>query len=324
MPIHSFSQDARVPRARKCLRRQGAGGRVQRNLRLEATGMHVASPRAIAKADAVVMGAAKGRGYCAGKATIMLHGYTALAGGRNEKASHGGRRRARLLLGIRLTTKMIVAMGRREQGRREAGGMGRPAASSGIWPTVAESGVLIATTDGVARTTLRSEPLRGDKDGLGDHWLEARIGSVLGAGAWGGSAGTRWLYLTVRLAQCALLERLADIFTPVQGRNQAPVEVSFDDDAALGYHLSNAFESSRLVSPCWGHVQGSQSPSSWSVGDSGLKQLRPGDLHLLRKRVSRGHGRSTEDRVGTTVTSSPSATSSLGDNTLWQGRLIGR
>lgn len=38
---------------------------------------------------------------------------------------------------------------------------------------------------------------------------------------------TRWSYLFVCLAQCALLERLADIFTPTgRNLNQAPVEVS--------------------------------------------------------------------------------------------------
>lgn len=84
---------------------------------------------------------------------------------------------------------------------------------------LAEGDVLRATADDAPRARPRSESLRGDKDGLGDHELEARVGSVLGAGACGGRCGgnyhtelasliflldseTRWPYAS-RSAHCS-------------------------------------------------------------------------------------------------------------------------
>ena len=45
---------------------------------------------------------------------------------------------------------------------------------------------MFGTVDTAPRATIKSESLRGDKDGLGDPELEARVGSVLGVRARGG------------------------------------------------------------------------------------------------------------------------------------------
>ncbi|KAH9176096.1 hypothetical protein EDB89DRAFT_1903279 [Lactarius sanguifluus] len=328
----------------------GIDVRVQRSLEASSfAGMHAASPRANAKADAVV-------------SVIEM---TVSGGVRQDPNGAGGKERAVLVFRSPFYSTVLrqglsraaaagsptavelpthdnndsgdgesnggdcgaprKAEGRREQGRGEANGKGRPAASSGIWPTVTESGVLFATADGAPRTTTsRSEPIRGDKDGLGDHWLEARIGSVLRAGARGGRCRVAVPHCTpraVRIARASrryLYARAGE--EPSSGRG-----IAHEDDAALGYHARAEQLSSGLPVTQWlvrrGLGLGAAAAGGLAPAEEKDFQEVGREQGVLGGNRDTGHssevrrgnplseiGRSTEDRVGTTVTSSPSTT----------------
>jgi len=100
---------------------------------------------------------------------------------------------------------------------------------------VAEGDVLPALVNGVA-TKIRAEFVRSDKDGLAHQELASRVRPTWrGRGARGQVQGQELdtiSRLLVRLAERALLERLADIFAPAGDEPRFGLGIVHDDDFA--------------------------------------------------------------------------------------------